>query len=689
MNKVNPSSKLKIKADTERSFELVKPFAPTGDQPEAIDKLLKGIQKGFKHQVLLGATGTGKTFTMANIIEEINEPTLVIAHNKTLAAQLAAEFREFFPKNAVEYFVSYYDYYLPEAYIPQVDLYIEKDSAINDEIDRLRLAATKSLMTRRDVLIVASVSCIYNIGSPQTYRESVITLFKDQKVPIKEISSRLIELQYERNDFDLKRGTFRVKGDTLEIYPAYEEFLVRVSFFRDSVEKITKLNVTSFEKIEDLEEVMIFPARHYVTPNKDLTNPISQIKEDLKDRLNYFKGKNKVVEQKRLEQRTRFDIEQIEQFGHVKGIENYSRYFDGREVGEPPFTLLDYFPKDFLLFIDESHMSVPQIRGMWHGEKARKSTLIENGFRLPSALDNRPLTYEEFAIKINKVIYTSATPQDYELGLSEQTVEQVIRPTGVVDPEIEIRKSKGQIPDLMKEIKKRVDKGQRVLVTTLTKNTAEDLSEFLSEREIKVMYIHHEIDTLQRVEILRDLRKGKYDVLVGINLLREGLDLPEVALVVILDADKEGFLRSKTSLIQTTGRAARHVEGRVIMYADKKTDSMKGAINETNRRREVQLNYNKKHNITPKTIEKAIHDISERLSEIQPEVSTAAELDLAKVPKREIKKLTRDLESEMKLAAENLEFERAALLRDQLLELKNQNLKIPKTVTAREIKKLS
>ncbi|MEX0616678.1 MAG: excinuclease ABC subunit UvrB [Candidatus Woykebacteria bacterium] len=669
-------------------FKLKSPWPPTGDQPVAIEKLVKGLQEGFKHQVLLGATGTGKTFTMANVVAQINKPTLLIAHNKTLAAQLASEFREFFPENAVEYFVSYYDYYQPEAYVPQIDLYIEKDADINEEIDRLRLAATKALMTRSDVLIVASVSCIYNIGSPEAYKESVLTLFKGQKILVKEILARLVEIQYERNDLDLKRGKFRVKGDTVEIYPAYEEFVVRVSFLGDSIEKIEKLDPTSFDNQEALEEIVVFPARHYVMPRQNLEDPLSQIRNDLDGRLKYLKKENRVVEAKRLEARTKFDLEQLEQLGFVKGIENYSRYFDGREAGEPPYTLIDYFPKDYLLIIDESHMSVPQIKAMWHGERARKNVLIDNGFRLPSAMDNRPLTFEEFSRKVNQVVYTSATPSVYETSLAERVVEQVIRPTGIVDPQIEVRKTKGQIQDLIEEIQKRVKKGQRVLVTTLTKHMAEDLTEFLAEREIKVMYIHYQVDTLQRIDILRDLRKGIYDVLVGINLLREGLDLPEVSLVAILDADKEGFLRSQTSLIQTTGRAARHIEGRVIMYADNITGSMKAAIAETNRRRNVQISYNKKHNITPATIQKAIHDIGERLAELQPEVTTVEELDFTKIPKTEIKRLSKDLESEMKLAAENLEFERAALLRDQFLELKNQNLVIPKTITTKEARKI-
>ena len=677
---------IRLESDFMNKFNLKKPFEPTGDQPRAIRKLVEGIRAGNKHQVLLGATGTGKTFTMANVIEQINKPTLIMAHNKTLAAQLASEFREFFPQNAVEYFVSYYDYYLPESYVPQIDLYIEKDAGINEEIDRLRLAATKSLMTRKDVLIVASVSCIYNIGSPELYKESVISLFKQQKIPIKEILLRLIDLQYERNEFELKRGTFRVKGDTLEIHPSYEQFVVRISFYGDAVEKIERLDATSFEREEELEEIMIFPARHYVQPRRNLEDPIGQIKKDLEERIKYFKKEDKIVEQRRIEQRTNFDIEQIEQLGYVKGIENYSRYFDGRKPGDLPFTLMDYFPKDFLLFIDESHMTVPQIRGMWHGERARKNTLIENGFRLPSAFDNRPLNFEEFSRKLNQVIYTSATPDTYELSLADQTVEQIIRPTGIVDPEVEVRKTKNQILSVMEEIKKRVAKDQRVLVTTLTKNMAEDLAEFLAEREIKVMHIHYEVHTLERIDILRDLRKGKYDVLVGINLLREGLDLPEVSLVAILDADKEGFLRSKTSLIQTIGRAARHVDGRVIMYADNMTKSMKGAIEETDRRRKIQLDYNRKNNITPESIQKAIHDIGERLAEIQPKTNTVQELDFTNIPKKEIKKLSRDLESEMRLAAENLDFERAALLRDQLLELKNQNLQVPKTITSKESK---
>jgi len=669
-------------------FDLRAPWPPTGDQPQAIEKLVEGLKKDYRFQTLLGATGTGKTFAMANIVAEVNRPTLVIAHNKTLAAQLASEFREFFPNNAVEYFVSYYDYYQPESYVPQIDLYIEKDSDINDEIDRLRLAATKALLTRRDVLIVASVSCIYNIGSPNAYRQSILTLFGGQPITLNQVKEQLIHLQYERNDLDLKRATFKVRGDTLEIYPAYEEFVVRVSFFGEKVEKITKLDATSLEKIEELEEISIFPARHYNVPIDLPYDPLEEIKKEFNTVSAKLKRNNKLVELQRLTSRVKYDLEMIKEIGSVKGIENYSRYFDGRKPGEPPFTLLDYFPKDFLTFIDESHMSVPQIRGMWHGERSRKNTLIDFGFRLPSAIDNRPLTFEEFLKKTGQIVFTSATPDDYEFSVSSQVVEQIIRPTGIVDPEVEVRKTEGQIPDLISEIKKRVEKGQRVLVTTLTKRMAEDLTDYLTERDMKVMYIHYEVSTLERVDILRDLRIGKYDVLVGINLLREGLDLPEVSLVAILDADKEGFLRSKTSIIQTIGRASRHIEGRVIMYADKVTQSMKGAIDETNRRRKIQTEYNKKHGVTPATIEKAIHDIGERVKQLQPKAENTAELDLTKVPKEEVKRLIRDLTAEMLSAAKIMDFEKAALFRDQIQEIKNQWLDIPKTVTSKEAKRL-
>ncbi|MDP2671478.1 MAG: excinuclease ABC subunit UvrB [bacterium] len=663
-------------------FKLHAPFIPTGDQPAAIEKLVAGIQRGDKHQTLLGATGTGKTFTIANVIDQIQKPTLVLAHNKTLAAQLAAEFREFFPESAVEYFVSYYDYYQPESYVPKIDLYIEKDADINEEIDRLRLAATKALMTRKDVIIVASVSCIYNLGNPVAYRQSTVGLLKGQKFLLGDLAKRLIDLQYERNNTDLRRGTFRIKGDILELYPAYEQFALRVSFFGDEIEKISKLNATSFDLEEELEEILIFPTRHYQMEEEDIASPIKQIRAELAERLKYLKKNDRLVEAQRLEQRTNYDLEMMEQLGYCNGIENYSRYFDHRAPGEAPYTLIDYFPKDFLLIVDESHMSLPQVRGMWHGEKARKTTLIDHGFRLPSALDNRPLSYDEFFRKLNQVIYTSATPQNYEISLSTQVVEQIIRPTGVVDPEVEVRGTKGQIPDLISEIDQRVKKNERVLVTTLTKRMAEDLTEYLQEREIKVMYIHFEVDTLERVQILKDLRRGIYDVLVGVNLLREGLDLPEVSLVAIMDADKEGFLRNKTSLIQTIGRAARRVNSKVIMYADRVTGSMKEAISETDRRRAVQIKYNEDHGITATTVEKALHDIGERLSEIQPEATTVEELDLTKVPADQVKKLIKDLEATMKAAAEDLQFERAALIRDQIMELKKEEVAVPKTITA-------
>jgi excinuclease ABC subunit B len=696
-------------------FDLRAPWPPTGDQPEAISRLSEGLRRGLPYQTLLGATGTGKTFTMANITAKLNKPTLVIAHNKTLAAQLAAEFREFFPNNAVEYFVSYYDYYQPESYVPQIDLYIEKDADINEEIDRLRLAATKALLTRRDVLIVASVSCIYNIGSPAAYKQSTLTFYKGQILPIADVKEGLVKLQYERNDLDLKRATFRIKGDILEIYPAYEEFALRISFLGDKIEKITKLNPTSLEKIEEIDEITIFPARHYNAPIDLPYDPYEEVEKEFDKWSKKLKKENKLVELQRLTNRVKYDLEMLRELGFVKGIENYSRYLDGRNPGQPPYTLLDYFsagaekrgsenrdvklsktlrdsgpyfPKDFITFIDESHMSLPQLRAMWHGERKRKETLIENGFRLPSAIDNRPLTFDEFMRKVGPIVFFSATPDEYELSMSKQVVEQIIRPTGIIDPEIEVRKTKGQIPDLISEIQDRVKKGQRVLVTTLTKRMAEDLSEFLKEKEIKVMYIHHEVDTLERVDILRDLRTGKYDCLVGINLLREGLDLPEVTLVAILDADKEGFLRSKKSLVQTVGRAARHVEGKVIMYADDVTRSMRAAIDETNRRREKQVAYNKKHKITPETIQKAIHDIGERVKELQPEAEVTQELDLTKVPKDQVKQLIRDLTREMMNAAKMMDFERAAILRDQMLELKNQDLKIPKTISPKEARKV-
>lgn len=656
-------------------FELRSPFRPTGDQPKAIKNLELGIKSNAKYQTLLGATGTGKTFTMANIIERVNKPTLVIAHNKTLAAQLASEFREFFPNNAVEYFVSYYDYYQPEAYVPHHDLYIEKDAQINEEIDRLRLAATKALLTRKDVIIVASVSCIYNIGSPSAYQRSTVLLEVGKRYNLKQVARRLNDLQYERNDTAFQRATFRIKGDVFDVYPAYEEKALRLCFFGETLEKIAEFDPRSGESKFSYKEITIFPARHYMMDKEMTSLPLKEIEKELITEVAEFKKVNKLVEAQRLEQRTKYDLEMIEQLGFCSGIENYSRYFDGRNPGDPPYTLLDYFNDDFLLFVDESHITLPQIRGMWPGEKSRKQTLIDFGFRLPSAMDNRPLKYEEFLRKLNQVIFVSATPNEYEISLSDQVAEQIIRPTGLVDPGVSVRPTNGQVKDLIKEIEQRVKRSERVLVTTLTKRMAEDLSAYLSEQGIKVMYLHSDIETLDRVEILRDLRLGVYDVVVGINLLREGLDLPEVSLVAILDADKEGFLRSKTSLIQTIGRAARHINASVIMYADKTTDSMKYAIDETNRRREIQLDYNLKHNITPQSIKKTLRDIGDRLRELQPQAETVEEMDVVNIPRESLSKLIKTLEKEMKLSAEALDFERATLIRDRLIELKKEMIK--------------
>ncbi|MCL5411291.1 MAG: excinuclease ABC subunit UvrB [Patescibacteria group bacterium] len=653
-------------------FDLISAFSPTGDQPQAIQKLTEGINRGMKYQTLLGATGTGKTFTMANVIAKVQKPTLVLAHNKTLAAQLASEFRDFFPSNAVEYFVSYYDYYQPEAYVPHKDLYIEKDSAINEEIDRLRLATTKALLTRKDVVIVASVSCIYNIGSPNSYQNSTVILKVGDLCNRTEILKNLNNLQYERNDLDFKRGTFRVKGDILDIFPAYEEQGIRINLFGNQIEKISVINPINGENLNNLTETTIFPARHFVMPSESTIKPIKEIEKELNESVKDFKRQGKLLEAQRLDERTKYDLEMIQQLGYCNGIENYSRYFDGRKPGEAPYTLLDYFPKDYLLFVDESHMTIPQVRGMWAGEKSRKQTLIDFGFRLPSAMDNRPLRYEEFVRKLGQVVFVSATPEEYEISLSSQVVEQIIRPTGLIDPKILIRPQNGQIKDLIREIEVRTNQGERVLITTLTKRMAEELSTYLGEDGIKVMYLHSDIDTLERITILRDLRLGVYDVVVGINLLREGLDLPEVSLVAILDADKEGFLRSKTSLIQTIGRAARHVNGQVIMYADVMTKSIQVAAEETNRRRKIQLDYNKKYHITPTSIKKAVKDIGDRIKELQPEASTTEEFDLTKIPKDEIHRLIKDLEKQMKQAVQTLEFEKAALLRDQILELKKE-----------------
>ena len=637
-----------------------------------------GLEKGYKHQTLLGVTGSGKTFTIANVIANYQKPTLIIAHNKTLAAQLASEFREFFPSNAVHYFVSYYDYYQPEAYLPATDTYIEKETSINDEIDRLRHAATRSLLTRPDVIIVASVSCIYGIGEPADYLGTIIPIKKGQKIGFTNFLRNLASLQYERNDFELARGKFRVRGDTIEILPPYEENSLRIEFFGSEIENIFMIDWITGEVLKDLEEIEIFPAKHFITPAEKLKKALRSIKNELKERLRELKAQGKEFEAKRLEQKTNYDLELLKEIGYVSGIENYSRHLSGRAPGEPPATLLDYFPfdhiqnkPDFLLVIDESHLTIPQIKGMYEGDRSRKNILVEHGFRLPSALDNRPLSFEEFNQKINQVIYTSATPKDYELKKSSQVVEQLIRPTGLLDPEIEVRPTEGQIENLMAEIKKRVKKNQRVLVTTLTKRLAEDLSEYLIQSKIKAAYLHSEIQTLERLDILRDLRLGNYDVLVGINLLREGLDLPEVSLVAILDADKEGFLRSFQSLIQVIGRAARHIEGKAIMYADSVTRSMRQAIEETKRRRKIQQDYNKKHKIKPKSIKKLI--VTDDWRERKIEIEDKTELEKIKfenIPLDEISRIVKELEKQMDLAARNLEFEKAAQLRDEIKELR-------------------
>ncbi|MBR1875462.1 excinuclease ABC subunit UvrB [Candidatus Saccharibacteria bacterium] len=687
-------------------FELVSKYKPTGDQPEAIRVLTEGLKKGEREQTLLGVTGSGKTFTMANIIQNVQKPTLILAHNKTLAAQLYSEFREFFPKNEVHYFVSYFDYYQPEAYIASTDTYIEKDSAINEEIDRLRHAATVALLTRPDTIIVASVSCIYGIGSPDHYTEMSLPLIKkdgvwqlmktkysslatatianlEQKQALVNAETQtknsldqtnfmiyLVAMQYHRNDLAFERGNFRVMGDTIDLFPASGEVAYRFEFGFDTLESVKIIDPLTAEVLEKPDQLHIFPNTHYATPKDELERALKTIKIEYDERLKFFEEHNKFLEAQRLSQRTKYDLEMLKETGFVKGIENYSRHLDGRKAGEPPSTLLDFFPEDFLLLVDESHMTLPQVRGMYNGDHARKETLVEYGFRLPSALDNRPLTFWEFQDHIKQAVYVSATPGDYELQHSPKPAEQVIRPTGLLDPEIEVRGSEGQIDDLMEEIDRRIAKGQRTLVTTLTKRMAEDLTDHLKERGVKTAYIHSDIDTLERGDILRDLRQGVYDVLVGINLLREGLDLPEVSLVAILDADKEGFLRSESALIQTIGRAARHVEGHVIMYGDHITESMERAISETNRRREIQQAYNKKHNITPTSVKK---EISAGLRAIIPEKEKENKLDLRKVPKEEIPKLIKELESQMKLAAANLDFEHAADLRDLIEKIKNEN----------------
>lgn len=651
-------------------FELISEFSPQGDQPGAVDQLVEGIKMGKKHQTLLGATGTGKTFTIAHTIAKLGRPTLVIAHNKTLAAQLASEFKEFFPNNSVDYFVSYYDYYQPEAYIPSSDTYIEKDSSINEEIDKLRHSATSSLFERRDVIIVASVSCIYGLGSPMEYRNLVLSLRVGMEKPRNQILARLVDIQYQRNDINFVRGTFRVRGDVLEIFPASRgEQAVRVEFFGDEIERITEIDVLTGELVGEREHIAIFPASHFVTQEETMRVAIGNIERELEERLELFRAQGKLLEAQRLEQRTRYDIEMMKEVGFCSGIENYSGPLTFREAGATPYTLLDYFPDDMLIVIDESHVTLPQIRAMYNGDRARKTVLVDHGFRLPSALDNRPLQFEEFEAKADQLIYVSATPGPYELEHCNTMVQQIIRPTGLLDPIIEVRPTKGQIDDLIGEIRERIDKDERVLVTTLTKKMAEDLTDYLKEVGIKVRYLHSDIKTLERMSILRDLRLGTFHVLIGINLLREGLDLPEVSLVAILDADKEGFLRSERSLIQTIGRAARNSEGRVLMYGDQITESMDRAIKETERRRAIQIAYNEKHGITPQTIRKKVRDVIEATKVAESKSDYLADAK-GKMSKRDREAMIGRLETEMKEAAKNLQFERAAELRDAIMELR-------------------
>lgn len=655
-------------------FKLNAPYQPTGDQPEAIRQLVDGIGRENKHQVLLGATGTGKTFTIASVIQTVQKPALVMAHNKTLAAQLYAEFKEFFPENAVEYFVSYYDYYQPEAYVPRHDLYIEKDADINEEIERLRLAATTALMSRKDVIIVASVSCIYGIGNPEAYGRVVINLESGNIYRRNALLRQLIEGQYERNDLELRPGTFRVRGDTLEIIPAYQDkFGYRITFFGDEIERMVEFDPLTGELRRELSNIHIYPAKHFITDQDKLQQAITDIETELVKQTNWFKSNEKLIEAQRLEQRTDYDLEMLREVGYCSGIENYSRHLDQRPTGSPPWTLMDYLPSDYVLILDESHMTVPQIRGMYNGDRSRKGTLVEYGFRLPSAMDNRPLKFDEFEAHMGYTIYTSATPGPYELQRADQIVEQIIRPTGLVDPAVSVRPVEGQVDDLVVEIRKRVELGQRTLVTTLTKRMAEKLSDYLMELGLKVHYLHSEIDTLERVGILRDLRLGVFDVVVGINLLREGLDLPEVSLVAILDADKEGFLRSETALTQTIGRAARHVDGQVIMYADKRTNSMERAIDETNRRRAKQVAHNEEHGIQPVGIYKAVRDLTDQLS-VKAVSESRADYRVkgaSSLPKSDLERVITELEKQMKVAAKDLEFEKAAVLRDQIFELRS------------------
>ena len=651
-------------------FILVSDYEPKGDQPQAIEKLVTGLRKGLRFQTLLGVTGSGKTYTMAQVIARVNRPTLVLSHNKTLAAQLYSEFRDLFPYNAVEYFVSYYDYYQPEAYVPQSDLYIEKDADINEDIVKLRHKTLRSLMERRDVIVVSSVSCIYGWDDPTEFLKGLITIKVGDRVDRRSFVRDLIVLQYERNDIDFSRGKIRVRGDTVDVFPTEMDVAVRIEFFGDEVESISLIDPLLGTKIEERESFVFFPAKQFLTTEERIKKAVESIRRELKERVEYFKRKGKYLEAERLLQRTNFDIEMLLETGYCKGIENYTRHFSGRKPGEPPYTILDYFPEDYITFIDESHITVPQVRGMYLGDRSRKETLVEYGFRLPSALDNRPLKFDEFLERVNQVIFVSATPSDYELSVSEQVVEQLIRPTGLVDPMVEVRPTENQIEDLINEIKKRAEKNERVLVTTLTKRMAEDLTEYLIERGLKVKYLHSDIDTIKRAEILRELRAGEFDCLVGINLLREGLDLPEVSLVAILDADKEGFLRSYVSLIQTIGRAARNVSGKVIMYADNITESMRKAIDETNRRRKIQMEYNKKHGIKPETIRKAVKDLIDLPYKGKEEIEEFARVSRGNLSHEEINYLIMELEEEMHLKAETLEFEEAARIRDKIFELK-------------------
>ena len=653
----------------DRKFELVSDFSMTGDQPAAVARLAEGVEKGFTRQTMLGVTGSGKTFSMANIVQQVQRPTLVMAHNKTLAAQLASEFKEFFPHNAVEYFVSYYDYYQPEAYVPHSDTYIEKDSSVNEELDKLRLSTTTSLLTRRDVLIVASVSCIYGLGDPNDYFNLVAQVKVGESRNRSQLVRQLVDMQYERNDMDLARAKFRIRGDTLELVPAYEEAAVRIQFFGDEVERIVKVDPLTGEVLDDLQEFSIYPANHFVTSKEKMEMAVTTIREELIERLAELKQAGKILEAARLESRTHYDLEMLQETGFCSGVENYARHLSQRPKGSPPWTLLDYFPDDYLMFVDESHMTLPQVRGMYKGDMSRKSTLVDFGFRLPSAMDNRPLNFEEYEEHVNQVVYVSATPGPFELQNSSTVVEQVIRPTGLLDPTVEVKPTEGQIDDLLQEIRVRIERSERILVTTLTKRMAEELADYLSEMGIRNTYLHSDIQTLDRIEILRDLRIGVYDVIVGINLLREGLDLPEVSLVAILDADKEGYLRSETSMVQTIGRAARHSNGHVIMYADRITDSMRKAIDETNRRRSIQGDHNKQHGIEPMSIQKEVHDITEGIKAIA-ESRTRYDVVRKEMSRSDMFKVVKDLEVQMKESARGLQFEKAAQFRDEIFELR-------------------